>query len=58
MTSGIEPKLFCKIMLLPQDVRSDVLEFVDSVSVGPEQLHDILDDLAARYIKPAKKKVA
>ena len=57
MATSIDPKLFFRIMALPKAERLDLLEFVGSASVGPQQLVKIVNDLTSHPVDPGKDTV-
>jgi hypothetical protein len=56
MAMSIDPELFSRIMALPKAVRLDLLEFVGSASVGPQQLEKIVCDHSSHPVDPGKDK--
>lgn len=51
---NIHPNLFTQVMQFPDNVRSDLLEFLGATPVGDAQLKRMIADISAHLENPAR----
>lgn len=50
----IHPSLFTKVMLFPEHVRRDVLEYLGATPVVDDKLNQLINDMSRRFEASAK----